>query len=361
MSNDNLNKRKQWTHQSFEKDDLSEIGLFFKIFYLGMGEYGSMGYFDWKISRNYVQPGIINLIKDNGKIVSTASLTPKQLIFKNQLIDIAEIGDVYTDTEYQRQGMFSLLGNETRKESESRDLNFIYGLPNEAALPGWIKNKFNIIENIQLISFIFPLNIQRRIQSKAHWTISRLIGSILSMLLFSYYKFKKLLDRIDRSILVKELHECPNDWDDFWDKANKPYDFIINRDKNSILWRYFDNPNKYTVIGLYRKNKLLGYLVYRIINDEYIKNTVIADFLTLPGYEYALSSGLNRIIEESFETGVDNITLWCIEDSKFSEIFNKKGFFKRVKVPVIYYQNSFSEKVIQSRSFHFTIGDSDNI
>ena len=148
MSNDNLNKRKQWTHQSFEKDDLSEIGLFFKIFYLGMGEYGSMGYFDWKISRNYVQPGIINLIKDNGKIVSTASLTPKQLIFKNQLIDIAEIGDVYTDTEYQRQGMFSLLGNETRKESESRDLNFIYGPPNEAALPGWIKNKFNIIENI---------------------------------------------------------------------------------------------------------------------------------------------------------------------------------------------------------------------
>ncbi len=361
MENDHSKERKEWIHQAFNLEDLSDIGLFFKKFYLGVGDYGAMGYFDWKILKNYVQPGIINLIKDDGKIVSTASLTPKQLYSKGQIIDIAEIGDVYTHSDYQRQGMFSLLGNETRKEGEKRNLRFIYGLPNQAALPGWIKNNFGVIDNLEMSSFLYPLNIKHRIQGTLHWTISSIVSSLMGVLLFLNFKLRGFLYQSDKNIVAKEIFECSKDWDVFWDKAKKSYDFILNRDKRSITWRYFNNPNKYHLIGLYMKEDLIGYLAYRIITDTNIKNTVIADFLTLPGYESAISSGLNSVVDESFKLGVDNIILWCIEDNKFAETFKKKGFFKRTNVPVICYQNSFSKEIIQSSSFHFTIGDSDNI
>ena len=71
---------KKWSYIAFNKDDLPEIGLFFKEFFIGRGNYGSMGFFHWKIIQNYIGPGVINLVKDGTKIVSTTSVTPKILI-----------------------------------------------------------------------------------------------------------------------------------------------------------------------------------------------------------------------------------------------------------------------------------------
>ena len=73
-----------WTINRFETDDLSKIRLFFKRLYTGMGDYGSIDLFNWKIQENYASTGIINLIKDDKEIVSTTSLTPKFLFFKGK-------------------------------------------------------------------------------------------------------------------------------------------------------------------------------------------------------------------------------------------------------------------------------------
>ena len=54
----------EWTINKFEPDDLSKISLFFKKLYTGMGAYGSMDLFNWKIQENYVSTGIINLIRN---------------------------------------------------------------------------------------------------------------------------------------------------------------------------------------------------------------------------------------------------------------------------------------------------------
>ena len=56
-------KRKKWLHTPFENKDLPNIGSFFKELYPGFDGYGSMGYFHWKIVANYLNPGIINLVK----------------------------------------------------------------------------------------------------------------------------------------------------------------------------------------------------------------------------------------------------------------------------------------------------------
>jgi len=53
MNSGKFNKKtipkKKWTHIPFEKNDLSEIGLFFKELYFGVGDYGNMGFSHWKI------------------------------------------------------------------------------------------------------------------------------------------------------------------------------------------------------------------------------------------------------------------------------------------------------------------------
>ena len=152
----------------------------------------------------------------------------------------------------------------------------------------------------------------------------------------------------------------PDDWSEFWNQAREGYDFIINRNIEAMAWRYFDNPNKYKVITLRKNKTLIGYLVYRTIQDEEAKRIIIADYLTLPNEEKALYKGINHIIDYAFRIG-SNVGLWCVENSPYFKVFRKKGFFKRENVPVICYQNEFAGQLENCASWHFTIGDSDNI
>ena len=124
-SKSNNRQNKKWSSIPYEIDDLPVIGLFFKELYFGEGDYGNMGFFNWKIVDNYIQPGIINLIKDGNRIASTTSVTPKLLVYKGEIVNAAEIGDTYTHPEYWRQGMFSLIINQTRENAINKSISFI--------------------------------------------------------------------------------------------------------------------------------------------------------------------------------------------------------------------------------------------
>ena len=355
-------QKKKWSHIPYERMDLPAIGLFFKELYMGQGDYGNMGFFHWKIVDNYIQPGVVNLIKDGNRIASTTSVTPKLLVYKGEIVNAAEIGDTYTHPDYWRQGMFSLLINQTRKDAEKKGINIVYGTPNKLSLPGYQKKaNFDIIKNLHVRSMGFPVDIKPQIQKKSHWILGSIIGSTFSILSFMYFKIKNIFFFLDKSIVIEEINEVPQDWDDFWNEAKEGYDFIFNRNTRATTWRYLDNPNNYKLISLRKNEVLIGYLVFRVISAEEEKYIIIADYLTLPGEENALYIGINHIIERAYKVGSNHVNLWCVENSPYFRVFKKKGFFARDNIPVICYQNEFAQEINNCTSWHFAIGDSDNI
>jgi len=363
--NINLNKsatRNKWLTTHYKQDDLPAIGLFFKKLYKGEGEYGNMAFFHWKIVKNYIQPGIINLIKDGNIIASTTSITPKLLVYKGEFVHAAEIGDTYTHPDYWRQGMFAKLVNQTKKDAENNGINFIYGTPNELSLPGYQKKaNFIIIKNLHVRSFVFPINIGPSFQKKCHWLLGSLAGNVFSIFSYTYFKIKKCINFYEKSIVIEEINCVPLDWNNFWKQAQEAYDFIINRNDEATVWRYINSPNKYKIYSLRKNNNLIGYFVIMIKHSEESKRIVIADYLTLPKEEKVLAVGINHVIERSFAIGANRVILWCAEGSPYQKIFERIGFFARGFVPVICYKNKFSEKLENCNSWHFTMGDSDNI
>ena len=101
--------RKDWKVVPFQDADLPAIGRFFKRHFPGPGHYGTMGLFQWRAVEHYLTRGIVNLIKDEDRIVSILSNTPKSLLIGGEERLVAEIGDAFTDPDYQRQGMQTLL------------------------------------------------------------------------------------------------------------------------------------------------------------------------------------------------------------------------------------------------------------
>ena len=283
-----------------------------------------MSLFQWKIVDNYLKPGFINLIKDKNKIVSITSVVPKSLQYKNVEVTAGEIGDTYTDPQYHRQGMFTIVGNKTREDATNSGIDFVYGLPNKQALSMWKKKaNFQVIKNLHVRSMVFPVDIRPQVQKRSHWILGSIIGSIFSILSFWYFKIKNISFFLDKSIVIEEINEVPQDYDDFWNEAKEGYDFIINRNTEATVWRYLDNPNKYKLISLRKNEVLIGYLVFRAISAEEAKHIIIADYLTLPGEENALYIGINHIIERAYKVGSNQVGLWCVENSPYFKVFQK--------------------------------------
>ena len=214
----------------FHENDLPAISQFFKKHYIGAGSYGSIELFQWKIIYNYLQLGVINLIKDKGNVAAITSLVPKLLLYKGNEVTVGEIGDTYIDRQYRRYGLFSIVGNKTREDATNDGIDFVYGLPNKLALPGWLKRaNFRVIQNLHLRSLVYPINIRSRVQKRSHWTLGILIDPIYSIFSFLYYKIKGIFLAVNKSIVVEEISQIPGDWNDFWNHAKVGYDFIINR------------------------------------------------------------------------------------------------------------------------------------
>lgn len=361
MSNRN---RKNWKVSSFENTDLPSLGLFFKKHFRSASQYGSMALFQWRAVDNYIMRGIINLIKDGDKIVSTLSNTPKRLYVKGEGCIVAEIGDANTDPQYQRQGMLALLINQSTSDALELGIQGVYSTPDTKtpSLPAFI-NKANYLpqEGLDIESLIFPLNIAPLVQTRVHWLISQYAGSFFLTFVYLYYLIKKGLSRLHQGLTIEILQSLPDDWDDFWNNAGLFYDFIFERNREALNWRFFRNPNKFKFYVLKDNNRIVGYMVSRIINDEDIKRFIIADYLFLPGYEDHFKVLLLKSFEDALRVGANLISCWCVIGSRYAEILKTFGFVKRKKILLVWFQNEFARILKGDGKWHFTISDSDNV
>jgi len=353
---------KERTVVSYVPQDLPAIAHFFKRIYTGAGSYGSADLFRWKIMDNPVMPGIINLVKDNGRIISTTSITPKRLLLRRHEYQVAEIGDTYTDPSYQRQGLFALLINQSTQDALTKGINFIFGTPNNQSLPGYVKNaKYKIMQSINIRSLVIPVDIKPYIQLRIGWLMGIYTAALFSTFMCGYSLIKRITIKRG-NFKIDESNELPHDWDNFWEKARMNYDFIFSRDRQSIEWRFFKNPEKYNLLVLREESVIVGYVICRAIYNRKSTTLYVVDFLTLPGHEESLEILLSRVLQDALRANVTKIGAWCVKASPYFRIFRRFGFLERSGLPLISYQNDFAREVEENcRNWHFTISDSDNI
>ncbi|MBM3451434.1 MAG: GNAT family N-acetyltransferase, partial [Armatimonadetes bacterium] len=275
--------RRTWTATPYSMEDVPKIAQFFKRQYQGMGTYGGSDLFYWKVVNNALMPGVINLVKDGDRIASTTSVTPKRLIVGGQEIAGAEIGDTYTDANYQRQGMFLLLINQSTQDALARGVQFVYGTPNTQSLPGYeAKANYLRIPSLQLTSLSLPINVTPLLQRKANWLLATYAGAIASTGVMLASTAQRLMSP---SATIEEVAELPADWDEFWQASAAAYDFILARDRRAMEWRYFSHPFSYRILVARSGGAIQGYVVYRIVHGDDLSVLSIADFLFCPGQE----------------------------------------------------------------------------
>ncbi len=341
--------------------DLSALRKFFKKNYQGIGQYGSMDFFQWKIINNATAPSFMCHFKDGETLAATTVINPKRLYFCGGELLIAELTDVFTDSDYQRKGLCLQLLHLCTAESESRKIQFIFGTPTPQAFRVEQKAGYELIPNIDLKNLRLRLNIKPAVEKRSHWLIATYANTLFLTFLQLYLWFKFSFGQFG-SVKVTRASSLPDEWNSFWERARQSYDFIICRDKKALTWRFFENPESYQFYIASDENEICGYLVCRVVGEPQAATLVIADYLVLPGKLKAFSKLLYTAIQAGIKINAAFISTWCPTSDYCFSYFRKLGIKVHSQASVIYLQNKFSNELLEkTRSWHFTTSDTDNI
>ena len=131
--------------------------------------------------------------------------------------------------------------------------------------------------------------------------------------------------------------------DELFDKVKKEYDFIVDRGRDYLNWRYNDTRSgNYIVKTVETNGQLLGYLVFFI--NRFIKEYpigYIVDVIMEPGREDVLRVLIESALQELDSEGVNIVNYLNVKGHHYEKVFSEYGFLdSRIKIYMFYQSNT---------------------
>ena len=336
-------------------DDLKKVSNFLSYLSLPTDIFPTLysyEYFRWKIGSNPFGKSACYIRYKDGEPAAHCSITAKPL---NPYLGIGagcgELGDTHTHPNFRRQGHFGEIGSHTIRcfdQSEPVGEKLIYGLPNDQALPGWIRragcdefSKMNVWE------------LKRSPWKSPLASLKSLFSSIFDKSVPSTYILSKSTDRI----------RIKNEIDQLWSSAIEKESYLLQKDGNWWLWRYENNTETYQTFILRDENNHYSsaYIVAKIgwqrIKKFKIRYIQICEiFSSKPLYsEYAL-----KLFMKTVSKPLDTVFIWTQNGTALAKLALKYGFVKQRDVPIVFAKNSAYDQLANNNALiRFSLGDSD--
>jgi GNAT superfamily N-acetyltransferase len=314
----------------------------------------------WKITRNPNGNGFISLAVNGSEIVGSTTITCKKVWLKGQWVRAGEIGDTFTDPNYQRQGIFTSLVKATRDRAIESGVRLIYGTPNSQSLPGYEKKcQFKRKDGLNLFLWLLPIKpvsslgsahrrsggavLKRTINSAAVATIRTLAGNGKDVTDLAKPNFNLAFDELGTKLRTR-------------------FDFMLCRDLEQLTFRLATNPERerYGVVSRKVNDQLSATLFYKTTAQQRMKVLFIADFY---GESFsAVRSVWKRAVQLAATEGYDLVATWApLRFSLLAEMLPLPAIPVR-RLEVIIDDHDLGSKALLDRGpWRFSVLDSDNI
>jgi hypothetical protein len=230
-----------------------------------------------------------------------------------------------THPDYRRQGMFERLANELYEELGESDVPLTYGFPNENSLGGFTK-KLGWAYIASLPVHVRPINPAKILDEMpaSSWLI-RLAKPMARLVSPALFRVRKVDHVLKRKIHWLEYFDDQADklWREFYD----PSKIALTRDARFLNWRYFQNPSRdYRCLGYLENGDLIGYLVFRIMEQNNLTGGMVTEIMARPGREDALDALLDFALEHFHQQGADLAACLMWGAPATSKMLRRKGF-----------------------------------
>jgi GNAT superfamily N-acetyltransferase len=286
----------------------------------------------WKIRDNPLeQARAIVAISDN-KIIGCTHILPFRIQIGDNLYFACQGVDAAVHPSFRERGIFNkMLGLNSEIEKEIGIVFRLRFSSNPILINRNIRRGFPRFPH-DIIHFIRIHDIDlhfKMYQSKYSW-----LKKYVFYLIKFFNKLNSALSVSHKSEQTFRIYEIAN-FDDrinvFWDEVKNYYNFIVEKSKDYLNWRYCDLRGGNYIIRIAEvEGIILGYSVLRInrYREEYPVGYIV-DLLTLP-HRLDVADALVKDAIEYFDSNNINYNEYLsIKDHLYKKIFQRQGFVKR--------------------------------
>ncbi len=295
-------------------------------------------YWMWKYFEG-PKPSLISVAEHQGNIIGTIHARQLNIKIENKLYPCTTTCDLVVRKDYRGLGLSKRLGigsNREWRRSEGTILDyFIVGNPILVKSFDKTRPKFPI----KIINLVKIEDIADHFENNP---------SSNSLLLRRGYSFLKQINKVLSQFIsipssnpfeISPINEFDDRINEFWNRLAKEYDFIVERNLESLNHRYCHEKNrKYRVFQASRRGKIIGFIALRVnsYNQEYPVGYV-TDLLCFIEEEEAVKALLIEGLNYFKENGVNLINIQLPLKHPYVNIARKMGFLdSRVQLHIYY-------------------------
>jgi len=169
----------------------------------------------------------------------------------------------------------------------------------------------------------------------------------------------------DRDLRISEIDHFDERIDEFWEEVSSHYDFIVERNRNYLNWRYCDTrAGGFVVRQAEEDGKVMGYSVLKInrYRSDYPVGFVV-DLLSLHDRRDVAEDLAMDAVNYFDRNKVNIVNYLVIKDHPNVGVFNRLGFLdSRIKPVILYLGHELNKiKTTSANRVHFSYGDIDSL
>jgi GNAT superfamily N-acetyltransferase len=309
---------------------------------------------DWQYRRNPNNPPDgpqIWVAREGPTVIGQYATMPVRLTVRGTEIEGSWGMDVMVAPERQRQGLGEVL---FRTWDQHVGASLGLGL-SEASYQLFKKLRWPNAGPVPCL--VKPLS--RRAFRRANWPmpINRLVSALTLPLVRVIARTRPLAAQ------VESIRRFDGSFTSLWERIGGKFDFAVRRDAAYLNWKYIEPPHvRYNVVALRRDREVIGYAVYRHVQEPRGRVTMLVDFLVDPDDAAGITTLLRWVDRDARAAHSDKIRAFALHAGYRREM-RRAGYFQvkstmefalkvnSVDVPAEFYQHH--------DKWHVTLGDSD--
>lgn len=320
----------------------------------------------WKYEENPVPNKASNVTMFDQKIVACDHAIPQRVFLFGESVIGAVRGDLTVHPEYRGKGVWRRsqeYATFLEKKAGYDLVHYMTGNPIvikslEKRRPKFPKQLVNLVRIHDIDRHIEFIPVENEWLIKTGFRTLKVINQLTSFRPQNGEKVK-----------VNSPQLFDDKVDELFDKVKKGYDFIVDRGKDYLNWRYNDpKAGNYIVKTVEKNGRLQGYLVF--FNNRFIEEYpigYIVDVIVEPGRDDVLRVLIESALQELDSEGVNIVNYLNVKGHHYEKVFSEYGFLdSRIKIYMFYQSNTVDTEMEQladssASKLFYTWGNHDSL
>ncbi len=316
--------------------------------------------YDWFYRFNHYGPAHVWLaldIENNDKVVGATAMFPKKIRYRGNYLKVVIAGDFGVEKEHRGTGSARMLTDKTLGFLAESEFAIVYATPNIASEKVSVRSGYDVVgHTVRMVRVLRTHDYMKRYLKLG--LLAKIAAAPTDWLMNMFTKYKKY--RNIKGYRNEVLDRFDSRFDELWDSAKDNFPMMGERTSDYLNWRFADCPFKEfkTFALINDKNKVVGYIVYRMEGD----NALISDIFATD-FKETLEVLLGKFTLFQKEQRSSVITLFYFGNSALTDMFYKFGYSLRADKRSIIVQSpdesSYREIATNKNLWHFLEGDND--